>query len=274
MSPTVNPPVGLEFLRLSWPVGEHVVLVRMDHPSSLNALSSKNLRELDDVLSWYDAEPTLRAMVVTGTGRAFSAGADLREWKASLDDQSGKKFGQREGVTPFTRRRGKKPVLAAVNGFALGGGCEFAVNCDLVIAAETATFGLPEVHVGLAPNGGVLTRIVHTVGMQVASEIVLTGRHLTAQEMCGWGIVNKVVPLGTLVDEALRYACLIAKNSPDAVICARAGLRQAWETADVEAATEQWLATHFAELEKGENILEGLAAFNEKRSPRWKQSKL
>lgn len=272
--PTITaPPPGLEFLRLSYPA-KYVVLARMDRPSALNALSSEALREIDSVLNWYDAEPTLRVLVVTGTGRAFTAGADLREWRRILEGDGKKKFGLREGHTPFTRRKGKKPVIAAVNGFAFGGGCEFAVNCDLVISADSAVFGLPEVTRGLAPTGGVLTRIVHSVGMQIASEIVLTGRRLSAQEMHSWGIVNKVVAVDKVVDEALRYALLIAENSPDAIICARAGLRQAWETADVEDATEQWHREHFSLLEKGENIREGLTAFIEKRSPNWKQAKL
>ncbi|KAJ4244046.1 hypothetical protein NW762_014659 [Fusarium torreyae] len=266
-------PPGLSFLRLSFE-REHVLLARMDRPSSLNALSSEALRELDLVLDWYDAEPTLRVLVVTGTGRAFTAGADLKEWQRTLKGGKGDQFGVRQGVTPFTRRKGKKPIIAAVNGFAFGGGCEFAVNCDLIIAADTAIFDLPEVKRGLAPTGGVLTRIVHTAGMQVASEIVLTGRRISAQEMKSWGIVNKVVPVDEVVDEALRYASLIAENSPDAVVCARAGLRQAWETANVEEATESWFRQHFSLLEKGENIREGLAAFVEKRSPVWKNSKL
>jgi enoyl-CoA hydratase/carnithine racemase len=267
------PPLGLEFLRVSCPA-KYVVLARMDRPSALNALSSHALRELDSVLDWYDAEPTLRVMVVTGTGRAFTAGADLRKWQRTLEGDGEQKFGLREGHTPFTRRKGRKPVIAAVNGLAFGGGCEFAVNCDLVIAADNAIFGLPEVTKGLAPTGGVLTRIVHTVGMQIASEIVLTGRRISAQEMHSWGIVNKIVAVNEVVDEALRYASMIAQNSPDAIVCARAGLRQAWETADVEVATEQWHREHFSLLEKGENIREGLAAFMEKRSPKWKQSKL
>ncbi|KAH7141893.1 carnitinyl-CoA dehydratase [Dactylonectria macrodidyma] len=266
-----QPPTGLSFLQLSYPA-DHVLLARMDNPASLNALSSNALRELDSTLDWYDAEPTLRVLVVTGTGRAFTAGADLKDWRRTLE--GGEQFGVREGITPFTRRKGKKPIVAAVNGFAFGGGCEFAVNCDVVVAADTAIFGLPEVKRGLAPTGGVLTRIVHTAGMQVASEIVLTGRRLSAKEMHAWGIVNEVVPAEQVVNEALRYAFLIAENSPDAVACARAGLRQAWETADVEEATEQWFRKHFSLLERGDNIREGLAAFIEKRTPVWKESKL
>ncbi|KAF9871193.1 hypothetical protein CkaCkLH20_11362 [Colletotrichum karsti] len=268
-----QPPPDLSFLRLSYPI-DHVLLARMDRPSALNALSSSALRELDSVLDWYDSEPALRVLVVTGTGRAFTAGADLKEWRRTLEGDSGQQFGAREGTVPFTRRKGKKPIIAAVNGLAFGGGCEFAVNCDLVVAADTAVFGLPEVKRGLAPTGGVLTRIVHTAGMQVASEIVLTGRKLTAQEMHAWGIVNQVVAEDKVVDEALRYASMISENSPDAIIAARAGLRQAWETADVEKATEEWFKQHFSLLERGENIREGLAAFEQKRAPAWKESKL
>ncbi|KAH7128061.1 enoyl-CoA hydratase/isomerase [Dactylonectria estremocensis] len=268
-----QPPQGLNFLRLTSPA-KFVLLARMDHPSSLNALSSDALRELDSVLDWYDTEPSLRVLIVTGTGRAFTAGADLKEWRRTLEQKNQERFGVRQGVTPFTRRKGKKPIVAAVNGLAFGGGCEFIVNCDLVVAADTATFALPEVKRGLAPTGGVLTRLVHTVGMQLASEIVLTGRRISAHEMHSWGIVNKVVPETRVLDEALRYASQIAENSPDGVICARAGLRQAWETADVETATEQWLQKYFSLLEQGENIREGLAAFVQKRSPVWKDSKL
>ncbi|CAG9951136.1 unnamed protein product [Clonostachys rosea f. rosea IK726] len=233
----------------------------MDRPSALNALSSDALRELDSTLDWYDDEPTLRVMIVTGTGRAFTAGADLKEWRRTLEGNKGERFGLQKGRTPFTRRKGKKPIIAAVNGFALGGGCEFAVNCDLVVAADTAIFGLPK-------SSADLHRLV------IASEIVLTGRRLTSQEMHGWGIVNKVVPEREVVGEALRYASMIAENSPDGVICARAGLRQAWETADVEQATEEWHRTYFSLLERGENIREGLRAFEQKRSPVWKPSKL
>jgi enoyl-CoA hydratase/carnithine racemase len=246
----------------------------MDHPSSLNALSTDALLELDAVLRWYDDELTVFALVLTGTGRAFTAGADLKEWRRSLDGDGTERFGVREGVTPLTRRKGKKPIVAAVNGLALGGGCEIIVNCDMAVAAETAIFALPEVTRGLAPMGGVLARLVHTVGMQTACEMVLTGRQVSAQELLSWGLVNKVVPQAKVVEEALRYAEIIAANSPDAVICARAGLRQAWEIADVEKATEEWIREHFSVLEEGENIREGMTAFAEKRKPVWKESKL
>lgn len=268
-----QPPPTPSFLNLSLPK-PGILLVRMDRPSALNTLSIAGLREMDAVFRWLDTEPTLLVAVLTGTGRAFCAGADLKHWRRTLVGESDEPFSSLEGVVSLSRRLGKKPVIAAVNGLSFGGGFEFAVNCDLVIAAKTAVFGLPEVKRGLAPNGGVLSRLVHNVGMQVACEIVLTGRQVSAEEMHNWGLVNKVVPSDSVVEEAVHYAELIVANSPDGIICARAGLRRAWEIADVEKATDSWLSKEFKELEKSDNAKEGLLAFVEKRAPRWAESKL
>ncbi|KAH6688412.1 carnitinyl-CoA dehydratase [Plectosphaerella plurivora] len=269
LSTQTPPPPTPEFLDLSLPK-PHVLLIRMNRPKALNALSVSALREMDAVLRWFESEITLLVAVLTGTGRAFCAGADLKHWRRTLTGESTELFSDLESLS---RRTGVKPIIAAINGLALGGGFEFAVNCDLVVAAESAVFGLPEVKRGIAPNGGVLSRLVSTVGMQIASEIVLTGRQISAREMHGWGLVNQVVSSNQLVDAALRLAELITPNSPDGVICARAGLRQAWKTADVDEATNIWLRDHFAKLEKGHNAKEGLSAFVEKRAPQWKWGK-
>jgi len=248
----------------------------MDRPKDLNAMSTTAQWEMDSVWKWFDLEPTLSVAIITGTGRAFSAGADLKEWNNSMSSDADPKdrMGNAPAFKPLSRRLGKKPVIAAVNGLAMGGGCEFVVNCDLVIAAEDAYFGLPEVKRGVSPIGGALPRLIRTIGLQRASEFALTGRTATAQEMKEWGIVNSIVPKDQVVAEAVKYADAIAKNSPDAIICTRAGLRQGWETAAVERAVEVTLEREFAELQRGENILEGLKAFSEKREPRWKGSKL
>jgi enoyl-CoA hydratase/carnithine racemase len=248
----------------------------MDRPKDLNAMSTAGQWEMDSVWKWFDAEPTLSVAIITGTGRAFSAGADLKEWNNSMADDADPKnrMGNTPAFKPLSRRLGKKPVIAAVNGLAMGGGCEFIVNCDLVVAAEDAYFGLPEVKRGVSPIGGALPRLIRSIGLQRASEFALTGRTATAHEMKEWGIVNKVVPKDGVVPEAVRYADMIAKNSPDAIICTRAGLRQGWETAAVERAVELTLDREFAELQRGENIKEGLLAFTEKREPRWKGSRL
>lgn len=239
-------------------------------------MSTTGQWEMDSVWKWFDQEPRLSVAIITGTGRAFSAGADLKEWNNSMADDADPKnrMGNAPAFKPLSRRLGKKPVIAAVNGLAMGGGCEFIVNCDLVIAAEDAYFGLPEVKRGIAAIGGALPRLIRTIGLQRASEFALTGRRVTAQEMHQWGIVNKVVPQDQVVAEAVKYAEMIAQNSPDAIICTRAGLRQGWESASVERAVEWTLEKEFAELQRGENILEGLQAFAQKREPQWRPSKL
>ena len=127
----------------------------------------------------------------------------------------------------------------------------------MVVAADTAYFALPEVKRGVSPIGGALPRIIRTLGLQRASEFALTGRNVTAQEMYNWGLVNKVVPQAQVVAEAVKYATMIAENSPDAIICTRAGLREGWESASVERAVEITLEREFSQLQKGENILEG-----------------
>ncbi|KAH8905658.1 carnitinyl-CoA dehydratase [Coniochaeta sp. PMI_546] len=276
MAPTNTPPPPTPtFLKLTFPA-KGVVLVRMDRPKDLNAMSTAGQWEMDSVWKWFDQEDTLTVAIITGTGRAFSAGADLKEWNNSMSDDADPKarMGNAPAFKPLSRRLGKKPVIAAVNGLAMGGGTEFIVNCDLVIAAEDAYFGLPEVRRGIAAIGGALPRLIRTIGLQRASEFALTGRNVTAQEMYQWGLVNKVVPKDKVVDEAVKLAEAIARNSPDAIICTRAGLRQGWETASVERAVDWTLEKEFAELQRGENIIEGLKAFAEKREPQWKGSRL
>ncbi|KAF2837366.1 enoyl-CoA hydratase/isomerase [Patellaria atrata CBS 101060] len=273
---TTPPPPTPTFLKLSYPA-PRVLLATMSREKDLNCMNTAAQWEMDSVWKWLDVEPNLSVAVITGAGKkAFSAGADLKEWNNSMADDADPKnrLGNAPAFKPLSRRLGKKPVIAAVNGLAMGGGTEFAVNCDLVIASETAYFGLPEVKRGVAPIGGALPRLIRTIGLQRASEFALTGRNVTAQEALEWGFVNKVVPQDKVVGEAVKYATMIAVNSPDAIICTRAGLRQGWETAAVERAVEVTLEREFAELQRGENIVEGLKAFTEKREPKWKASRL
>jgi enoyl-CoA hydratase/carnithine racemase len=152
---------------------------------------------------------------------------------------------------------------------ALGGGCENVVNCDIVIASSTATFGLVEVKRGLAPYSGVLPRLIRTVGLQRASEFALTGKIIDAHTAEKWGLVNAVVDPDQVVPEAVKWATEIADISPDSIICTRAMLREGWTTADVVEATNISNGREWAELQRGENMKEGLKAFNEKRKPRW-----
>lgn len=249
----------------------------MSRPQKLNATPSSAVIEITNVFKWFDDEPSLFVAVLTGSGRAFSTGADLAEWKAKSNApgaRPGAGPGDAPGAIPLSNRVGKKPVIAAVNGLALGGGCETVVNCDIVVASEDAVFGLVEVKRGLAAYAGALPRLIRTIGLQRASEMALTGRYVTAVEAERWGFVNKVVPKEKVVDEALEYARVIAGNSPDATITTRAGLRQGWETSSVVEATAVTGRREWADLQKGENMKEGLKAFEERREPRWKGSKL
>ncbi|KAJ5623717.1 hypothetical protein N7510_000026 [Penicillium lagena] len=270
------PPPPTSFAKLSYPA-PHVVLVTMSRPEKLNCTTAANIIELTEVFKWIDDEPSLFVAVLTGAGRAFSTGADLKEWQEkanAANSRPGAGPGDVPGALPLSNRLGKKPIIAAVNGLALGGGCETVVNCDIVIAADTATFGLVEVKRGVAAYAGALPRLIRTMGLQRASEMALLGNYITAEQAERWGIVNKIVPRGRVVEEAINYAKAITENSPDSIICTRAGLRQGWETASVVEGTAITGRREWADLQKADNVKEGLRAFKEKRSPIWTSAKL
>lgn len=179
------------------------------------------------------------------------------------------------GFAGLSFRHGKKPVIAAVNSPAYGGGCELAVNCDLIVAAPTATFALPEVKRGVTPFGGALPHLVRTAGRQRAYELALTGRTASAEEFKAWGLCNAIAEDGeSVVDRALDYARLIAANSPDATIITREGLKMGWEALGVAEANRMFLEGWSRRIYEGTNVQEGLDAFVEKREPRWRDSKL
>ena len=249
----------------------------MSREKDLNCTSAAAVLEMTAAFRWFDAEPSLTVAILTGAGKkAFSTGADLKEWNAKVaeaaaagKDTRGAGPGNVPGAEGLSNRRGKKPFIAAVNGMALGGGCENVVNCDLVIASDRATFGLVEVKRGLAPYSGVLPRLIRTVGLQRASEFALTGKIIDANTAEKWGLVNKVVDPDQVVPEAVEWAKQIAEISPDSIICTRAMLREGWTTADVVEATKISNEREWKELQKGENMQEGLRAFKEKRAPKW-----
>lgn len=178
------------------------------------------------------------------------------------------------GFGGLSRRSGKKPIICAVNGACLGGGCEMIINADLVIAERGAVFGLPEVKIGVVALAGALTRLVRTVGRQRAMEMALTGRPLDAQEARDWGLVNRVVEKGEGVREAVRVAVVIAGNSPDSVIVSREGVKMGWEGVGAEEGTRLVLENWYSKMDKGENMKEGVRSFVEKRKPEWVPSKL
>ncbi|KAH7146297.1 ClpP/crotonase-like domain-containing protein [Dactylonectria macrodidyma] len=277
-----SPPPSVPDVIVSSPK-PHVLLVTLNRPAQLNALPRRMHFALDRLWAWYDNEPQLRCAVVTGKGRAFCAGADLKEWHDVNNERESNKGRQEEGGEKWadngfgglSNRRGKKPIIAAVNGLCFGGGMEMVLNVDLVIASSAAKFGLPEVTRGVVAIAGALPRLIRSVGRQRASEMALLGRAYTAAQMEGWGLVNAVVAPEKVLEEALNWAAEMAGNSPDAVIVSRDGLLGGWDAEDPKASTAR--VDHgplYQGLDGGENMREGVLSFVEKRKAVWKNSKL
>ena len=259
----------------------HVLLVTINRPRQLNALRREMHYRLDRLWAWFEAEPKLRVAVLTGKGRAFCAGADLKEWHdkhkdGGLDPEIEKMDKWNDnGFGGLSNRRGKKPILAAVNGLCLGGGFEIVLNTDMVLAAEGAQFGLPEVKRGVVAIAGALPRLTRLVGRARASEMALTGRMYSAQMMQDWGIVNRVVgSADDVVKEALRWASEVAGNSPDSVIVSREGLLSGWDAEEPRTATRRVEYGIYVGMDGAENMQEGVLSFVEKRKAVWKDSKL
>ncbi len=277
---SISPPAVPNVL-VSFPV-PHVLLVTLNRPKQLNAIPRHQHAALEALYQWYDDEPSLRCAVLTGTGRAFCAGADLKEWnERNSDKDTGAAASSHSAVKwvggfgGLSNRTGKKPVIAAVNGLCLGGGMEMAINADLIVASPSARFGLPEVSRGVIALAGALPRLQKTVGKQRAAEMALTGRTYDAPTMERWGLVNTIVRDGEdVVAEALKVAGEIAGNSPDSVILSKEGLRLGWEGMGPELATEIIEKGLFKQLETGENMKEGVKSFVERRKPVWTNSKI
>ncbi|KAI0398463.1 enoyl-hydratase [Xylariaceae sp. FL0594] len=297
----------------------NILLVTLSRPKQLNAIPRPMHIALAKLWDWYDEEGSLRCAVLTGEGRAFCAGQDLKEWnaintstsssasssppssttvpsikdipteeaqneagRAHYENDENSRSGGRFPVSGFaglSNRSGKKPVIAAVNGICFGGGMEAAINCDLVVAAESARFALPEVTIGVIALAGALPRLQRSVGRQRAAEMALGGGTYTADDMFRWGLVNEVVRDedgggSSVVKAALKWAERIAGNSPDAVIVSREGLMLGWEGIGPQQGTDVVIKGLYARIEKGENMVEGVKSFVERRKPVWKDSKL
>lgn len=282
-----SPPETLS-TRILFPTPATLLIV-LDNPKSLNSLSNAVHWSLDALLSWYDNEPSLRCAIITGAGRAFCAGADLKEWNESNAGAAKGKGKGGESALPasgfgaVSRRSGKKPLVGAINGLAFGAGMEMVANMDLVVAAKSAQFCLPEVKRGTVAIAGSLPRIARTLGRPRAMELALTGRPVGAAEMMEWGFINAVTddaPPDTdilsrpVVQKALDYAEQISSNSPDSVIISRAGILLGWEDGSAEHASTSIVEVWARRLNEGENLHEGVRAFVEKRQPKWVGSKL
>ena len=243
----------------------HVGLVRLNRPKALNALNAQVIAELTEALKAYDANPDIAAIVLTGSDKAFAAGADIKEM-ASKDyiEASVSDF-----IAPWQAiTQAKKPVIAAVAGYALGGGCELAMMCDFILAAPTAKFGQPEITLGIIPGAGGTQRLTHAVGKSKAMEMCLTGRMMDAEEAERAGLVSRIVPAGDLVEEAVRTAEKIADMPLPAAMMAKEAVNYAYE-AGLSAGT-RFERRLFHSLFATADQKEGMAAFAEKRSPQFK----
>ncbi|KAJ5112764.1 hypothetical protein N7532_000809 [Penicillium argentinense] len=273
-------PPPSSFYQLSFPK-PGVLLVTINREKQRNSLPAEAHWEGHAIFTWFDEEPTLLVAVVTGAGdKAFCAGQDLAEQSSS---RRGAKGPAQQAVmnhppTGFmglSQRRGRKPVLAAVNGFALGGGFEICLNCDIVVASPQATFGLPEVAVGLYAAAGGLPRLMRIVGLQLASELAMTARRLSAQEALDYRLINRISQSPqSVVDECIEMAVRITSFSPDGIIVTRQGLREAWDNPSVEHATSRTRQEYVNRLVAGENFKIGVEAFTQKKQPKWVPSRL
>jgi enoyl-CoA hydratase len=243
---------------------ERVGLITLNRPKALNALCAQLIAELEQALNDLESDANIGAIVVTGSERAFAAGADIKELAVQtpvslfVDDD----FRHWDEL-----KRIRKPLIAAVRGHALGGGCELAMLCDLLIAGEDARFGQPEIRIGVMPGAGGTQRLTRAIGKAKAMDLILTGRTITADEADRLGLVTKVVPSEATLDEAMALAEQIAKMPPVAVLAAIEAVDRAFELPLDEGLTAERRA--FFALFATDDQTEGMAAFAEKREPRW-----
>ena len=245
----------------------HIAIITMNRPHVMNAVNADMSIAMQEVIDEFVADPELRVGIVTGAGKAFSAGADLKEVAAKRSligpDQKERGFG---GIM---KRLIEKPLIAAVNGYALGGGTEFVLACDLAVMSETATLGLPEVRHGIIAAGGGLLRLPKRVPLALAMEWTLTGAPISAADALNWGLVNRVVPQEQVVDAAIELANQITRNAPLAVQASKRLIYQAAEVSDWES--EAWALSDEAarQIMRTADAKEGPRSFAEKRKPKW-----
>jgi enoyl-CoA hydratase len=244
-----------------------VGLITLNRPKALNALSSPLMAELTQALGAFEADSSIGAMVLTGSEKAFAAGADIKEMQTKTWSEAYMEDFITAGWERLTRCR--KPVIAAVAGFALGGGCEVAMMCDFIIAADNAKFGQPEVNLGIPPGAGGTQRLTRFVGKSKSMEMCLTGRFMDAEEAERAGLVSRVVPAADLLDDAIKTAEAIASKSMAANMIIKEAVNRAYETTLSEGV--RFERRMFHSCFGSQHQIEGMAAFAEKRKPEFKK---
>jgi enoyl-CoA hydratase len=240
-------------------------VVQINRPQQMNALNATVMEELATALEEFDRNEDVGCLIVTGNQRAFAAGADIKE----MADASAIDMLKRDNIARWDRvKKIKKPIVAAVSGFCLGGGCELAMSCDLILASESAQFGQPEINIGVMPGAGGTQRLTRAIGKSKAMEMVLTGRYMTAQEAEQCGLVARVVPIEVYLDEAIKLANEIAARPPIAVRFAKEAINKAFETSLADGLEFERRLFYF--LFATDDQKEGMQAFIEKRKAEWK----
>ena len=254
--------MSYEFILVNPQVAPFVGLIQLNRPKELNALNLQLMGEIKDALLQFDEDENIRAIIITGNERAFAAGADIKQMenKSAIDLLKIDQFETWDQI-----RKTKKPIIAAVSGFALGGGCELVMTCDIIIASETAKFGQPEIKLGIMPGAGGTQRLTKAVGKALAMEMVLTGKFISAEEALASGLINKVVPIELYLEEAVKMAKEITVQSPIAIRLAKESVLKAFESGLQEGLYFE--RKNFYMCFASEDQKEGMKAFVEKRKP-------
>lgn len=257
--------MNFTYILVNEQLAEHVALIQLNRPKELNALNLELMGEIRDALKALDENEKVRVIIITGNERAFAAGADIKQMsgKGAIDMLKIDQFSTWDQI-----KKTKKPIIAAVSGFALGGGCELVMHCDCVVASETAQFGQPEIKIGVMPGAGGTQRLPRAVGKALAMEMVLTGEFISAERALQAGLINKIVPVELLMDETLKMARKMARNSPLALQMAKESVLKSFESSLSEGLSFE--RKNFYMLFATEDQKEGMAAFVEKRDPEFK----
>jgi enoyl-CoA hydratase len=254
-----------QYIIIHQQVAPYVAHIQLNRPKELNALNLELMTELRDALKILDADDNVRVIVISGNEKAFAAGADIKQMagKTAMDMYNIDQFS-----TWDTIKKTKKPLIAAVSGFALGGGCELVMLCDMIVASETARFGQPEIKIGVMPGAGGTQRLTRAVGKALAMEMVLTGRFINADEAFRAGLINRVVPVELFLKEAIQLASEVAALSPLAVKMAKESVLKAFDSSLEEGL--HFERKNFYLLFASDDQKEGMQAFVDKRTPVFK----